>query len=96
MLPVGDRPLLELTIEQLRRSGIHHVNLTTHYLPESIVNHFGDGEGFGVKLNYLKEDSPLGTAGGLKQMTSARGTFLVIKRGHSDRSSLPGNAGIPP
>ena len=78
MLPVGDRPLLELTIEQLRRSGIHHVNLTTHYLPESIVNHFGDGEGFGVNLNYLKEDSPLGTAGGLKQMTRPDGTFLVI------------------
>ena len=43
MLPVGDRPLLELIIEQLRRSGIRDVNLTTHYLPESIVNHFGDG-----------------------------------------------------
>src|SRR5208337_5092127 len=41
MLPVGDRPLLELTIEQLRRSGIRAVSLTTHYLPETIKNHFG-------------------------------------------------------
>jgi len=78
MLPVGDRPLLELTIEQLRRSGIRDVNLTTHYLPETIVNHFGDGEGFGVKLNYLKEDHPLGTAGGLRQMKRPESSFVVI------------------
>jgi NDP-sugar pyrophosphorylase family protein len=78
MLPVGDRPLLELTLEQLRRSGIRDVSLTTHYLPESIVNHFGDGEGFGVSLNYLKEDHPMGTAGGLKQMKRPDSTFLVI------------------
>jgi dTDP-glucose pyrophosphorylase/CBS domain-containing protein len=78
MLPVGDRPLLELTIEQLRRSGIRAVSLTTHYLPETITNHFGDGEHFGVRLNYLKEDHPMGTAGGLKQMKRPEGSFLVI------------------
>lgn len=78
MLPIGDRPLLELTIQQLRRSGIHEVNLTTHYLPENIINHFGDGEAFGVKLNYAKEDHPLGTAGGLKLLKRANGPFLVI------------------
>jgi dTDP-glucose pyrophosphorylase/CBS domain-containing protein len=78
MLPVGDCPLLELTLKQLRRSGIRDINLTTHYLSESIVNHFGDGKGFGVRLNYLKEDHPMGTAGGLKQMKRPDGPFLVI------------------
>jgi dTDP-glucose pyrophosphorylase/CBS domain-containing protein len=78
MLPVGDRPLLELTIQQLRRSGIREVNLTTHYLPENIINHFGNGEAFGVRLNYLKEDNPLGTAGGLKLMKRVDESFLVI------------------
>lgn len=78
MLPVGDRPLLELTIQQLRRAGIRDVSLTTHYLSESIVNHFGDGEEFGVRLNYLKEDYPMGTAGGLQQMKRPESTFLVI------------------
>jgi dTDP-glucose pyrophosphorylase/CBS domain-containing protein len=78
MLPVGDKPLLERTIEQLRRSGIREVNLTTHYLPDSIVQHFGDGESFGVKLNYLEEVHPLGTAGGLKPMAKTTGPFLVI------------------
>lgn len=78
MLPVGDRPLLELTIQKLRRSGIRNISLTTHYLPENILQYFGDGTAFGVRLNYLKEDYPLGTAGGLKLMERADDPFLVI------------------
>ena len=78
MLPVGDRPLLELIIQRLRASGIQDVSLTTHYLPDSIVNHFGDGEEFGVHLNYLRENNPMGTAGGLKQMERPAGPFLVL------------------
>lgn len=78
MLPVGDKPLLERTIRQLRRSGIRDISLTTHYLPESIIQYFGDGSAFGVRLNYLKEDSPLGTAGGVKLMKRTANPFLVI------------------
>ncbi len=78
MLLVGDKPLLELTIQLLRRSGIRDINLTTHYLPESIVQHFGDGSAFGVRLNYLEEDRPLGTAGGLRLMKRNSNPFLVI------------------
>jgi NDP-sugar pyrophosphorylase family protein len=78
MLPVGDKPLLELTIQQLRRSGIRDISLTTHYLPESIVRHFGDGGSFGVRLDYLKEEHPLGTAGGLKMYKRTNKPFLVI------------------
>ncbi len=80
MLPVGDRPLLERTIEQLRRSGIREVHLTTHYLPESIVSHFGDGEAFGVKINYTNEDQPLGTAGGLKLLRQGQRPILGDER----------------
>jgi dTDP-glucose pyrophosphorylase/CBS domain-containing protein len=78
MLPVGDRPLLERTILQLRRSGIRDVSLTTHYLPESIIQHFGDGEKFGVRISYANEDQPLGTAGGLKLVERPTGPFVVI------------------
>ena len=78
MLPVGERPLLELIIHQLRRAGIHDVNLTTHYLPDSISGHFGNGEHFGVRLNYSQEENPLGTAGGLRLMARPQGPFLVI------------------
>ncbi len=78
MLPVGEKPLLERTIQQLRRSGIREISLTTHYLPESIVEYFGDGSAFGVRLNYLKEDHPLGTAGGIKLMKRSGSPFVVI------------------
>jgi len=78
MLPVGDKPLLERTIQQLRRSGIRDISLTTHYLPENIIEYFGDGSAFGVRLNYLMEDYPLGTAGGIKLMKPTHNPFLVI------------------
>lgn len=78
MLPVGGRPLLELTIAQLKRAGIKDVNVTTHYLPESISDHFGNGEMFGVHLNYVQEEHPLGTAGGIKLLKQFEETMLVI------------------
>ncbi len=78
MLPVGGRPLLELAIDQLRRAGIKNVNVTTHYLPETISDYFGTGEMFGVRLNYLQEEHPLGTAGGIKLLKQFDATMLVI------------------
>jgi dTDP-glucose pyrophosphorylase/CBS domain-containing protein len=65
MLPVGDRPLLERIIEQLRDAGIGHVNLTTHYRADEISRHFGNGESLGVDIEYVSEEQPLGTAGAL-------------------------------
>jgi dTDP-glucose pyrophosphorylase/CBS domain-containing protein len=78
MLPLGGRPLLELTVAQLRRAGIKNVNVTTHYLPETISDYFGTGEMFGVRLNYLQEEQPLGTAGGIKLLKQFDATMLVI------------------
>lgn len=78
MLPVGDRPLLELVIEQLRQTGIRRVNVTTHYKSEKIVEHFGDGRDFGVELIYVTEDCPLGTAGALGLMQAPQEPLLVI------------------
>ena len=78
MLPVGGRPLLEHIIEQLQQAGIRHVNVSTHYKPEKIIEHFGDGRDFGVDLNYVNEDLPLGTGGALGLMTPPKETQLVI------------------
>jgi len=78
MLPVDGRPLLELTIAQLRRAGIKNVNVTTHYLPETISDYFGTGETFGVRLNYFQEEHPLGTAGGIRLLKRFDATMLVI------------------
>lgn len=77
MLPVGDRPLLERIIGQLRDAGIRHVNLTTHYRAEAIASHFGDGREFGVDIEYVSEEQPLGTAGALG-LVEAEGPLLVM------------------
>jgi dTDP-glucose pyrophosphorylase len=78
MLPVGDRPLMELLIDQLRDSGVHRVNVTTHYKQESITSHFGDGAAFGVDLQYVSEDRPLGTAGAIALLEESDDPLLVI------------------
>lgn len=78
MLPVGDKPLLERTIESLREAGITEVNISTHYLHKKIVDHFGTGAQFGVNLHYLQEERPLGTAGALGLLGRPERTTLVI------------------
>ena len=78
MLPVGDRPLMELTIERLKDAGIKNVNVTLHHKMEKITEHFGDGTGFGVNISYVTEERPLGTAGALGLMNEPQETLLVI------------------
>jgi dTDP-glucose pyrophosphorylase/CBS domain-containing protein len=78
MLPVGDRPLLEHLIKNLHQIGIEQVNVTTHYLSEKITKYFGSGEDWGVKINYLSEDQPLGTAGALTLIPESNQPILVI------------------
>ncbi len=78
MLPVGDRPLLEIIVEQLRQAGVRRLHVTTHHKPEKISEHFGDGKGFGVDMSYVSEDRPLGTAGALALMEVPSETTLVI------------------
>lgn len=78
MLPVGDKPILEHTIEQLKQVGIHHINITTHYQPEKIKDHFGDGSEFGVDIEYVSEDRPLGTAGAVGLVNAGAEPMLVI------------------
>jgi len=78
MLPVGDKPLLELIIGQLRESGIRSVHVTTHYKGEVIEKYFGDGRGHGVEMNYVGEGEPLGTAGALCRLADCSEPLLVI------------------
>lgn len=78
LLPIGDRPLMEHVIDQLRSSGIHNVNITTHYLAEMISEHFGTGESFGVRISYIPEEQPLGTAGALSLLENTDEPLLVV------------------
>jgi dTDP-glucose pyrophosphorylase/CBS domain-containing protein len=78
MLPVGDRPLMELIVRQLQTAGIRRVNVTTHYKSEKIIEHFGNGDRFGMEFNYVSEDRPLGTAGALSLMEPPKERLLVM------------------
>lgn len=65
MLRVGDKPMLEHLINQFISHGFHDFYISTHYLPEVIRKHFGDGSQWDVNIQYVHEDSPLGTGGAL-------------------------------
>jgi dTDP-glucose pyrophosphorylase len=68
MLPVGNKPMLEHIIEHARADGFQHFVLAIHYLGHMIEEYFGDGGRWQVKIDYLREESPLGTAGALGLM----------------------------
>ena len=78
MLPVSGRPILEHLVRKLSAAGIQHVSISTHYLAESIVEHFHDGKDFGVHIEYVAEDRPMGTAGALARASVGDLPLLVI------------------
>lgn len=79
MLPVGDKPMLEILLEQCVASGFDTFYFSVNYLKEQIVDYFGNGAGWGVSINYLVENEPLGTAGSLQLLPdSVKEPFLVL------------------
>jgi NDP-sugar pyrophosphorylase family protein len=71
LLRVGGKPLLEILIERLRSAGISQFFVTVRYKSEMIEAHFGDGSRLGVRIRYVRENAPLGTAGALAQLPEA-------------------------
>jgi len=65
LLKVGDKPILETVLLSFIKSGFHNFYISTHYLPEMIKEYFGYGEKWGVSINYVHEEQPLGTGGAL-------------------------------
>lgn len=79
MLPVGDQPMLEILLEQCIASGFRTFYFSVNYLKEQIIEHFADGTSWGVSINYLVENEPLGTAGSLQLLPdSVNEPFLVL------------------
>lgn len=66
MIPVLGKPILEWHIEQFKKHGVTNFLFTLHYLPEVITDYFGDGSSRDVKIDYVIEEKPLGSAGGIK------------------------------
>jgi NDP-sugar pyrophosphorylase family protein len=78
LMPVGDMPILEILLRQLRRAGIRDVTLAVGHLAALLEAYFGDGSRFGVSLDYSYEHEPAGTAGPLALIEGLDDTFLVM------------------
>lgn len=78
LMPIGDVPILEVVIRQLRQAGFGDITLAVGYLAELLVAYFGDGSKLGVRIHYSREEQPLGTAGPLGLLDNVNEPFLVM------------------
>ncbi|PFG45499.1 CBS domain protein [Vibrio sp. ES.051] len=65
MLKIGNKPILETVVRSFIKAGFENFYISTHYMPEQIRAHFGDGSELGVRIQYVHEEEPLGTGGAL-------------------------------
>jgi mannose-1-phosphate guanylyltransferase/phosphomannomutase len=79
MAPVANRPIMHHIVDLLRRLGVTQAFATLHYLADEVESYFRDGSEFGVHLQYMVEDTPLGTAGSVRRLLDRlQSSFLVI------------------
>lgn len=77
LLPIAGKPMLEHIIERAHADGFTHFIFSVRYLANMIEDYFGDGSKWGIRIEYLHEDNPLGTAGALSLMDSNGLPFIV-------------------
>jgi mannose-1-phosphate guanylyltransferase len=79
MVPILNVPFLARTLERLCEADVRDVILPAGYMPQAIIDYFGDGSGVGMKITYVIEDEPLGTAGAIKNVEQyIHGPFFVL------------------
>jgi NDP-sugar pyrophosphorylase family protein len=78
LMPIGDMPILEVLLHQVKRAGVDEVILTVGHMAELLRAFFQNGERLGTVIQYSYEQVPLGTAGPLKQIIGLDKTFLVL------------------
>jgi NDP-mannose synthase len=78
LMPIGDRPVLDVVVRQLRHHGFERVTVATGYLAELIEAFFRDGTDYGVRIDYHREQTPLGTAGAIAGVQGLDRPFLVM------------------
>jgi dTDP-glucose pyrophosphorylase len=81
LLSVAGKPMLEHIIERAKLEGFSHFALAIHYLGHMIEDHFGNGERLNVQIDYLREQSPLGTAGALGLLNPRPKAPFVVTNG---------------
>lgn len=78
LMPVGDRPVLDIIVRQLKRAGCQRLTISTGYLAELIEVFFGHGEKYGLPIDYFRESEPLGTVGSLALIDGFEDDALVM------------------
>ena len=81
LLPIGEKAVLEIQIEHLKKHGFEEIFLATNYKSDYIENFFGDGSRYGVKLTISREETPLGTVGPLSLLKSELSEPFVVMNG---------------
>lgn len=81
LLPVGDRPLLEIIINRFTAQGFRKFFISVNYRADLVEAHFGDGAKFGAEIRYLREDQPLGTGGAVGLLPERPNSPFVVMNG---------------
>lgn len=78
LMPIGDMPILEVLLRQLKAAGVNNVVITVGHLAALLRTYFNDGRELGLNISYSYEDKPLGTAGPLALVGGLTDTFFVM------------------
>ena len=81
LMPIGDRPVLDIVVRQLKRHGFDSITLATGYLAELIEAFFRDGSSYGIPIDYFREHEPLGTVGALALIDGLDHEDILVMNG---------------
>jgi dTDP-glucose pyrophosphorylase len=81
LLPIAGKPILEHIIARAKSEGFSNFVIAVHHLGYLIEDYFGDGEKLGVNISYLRESSPLGTAGALSLLSPVPESPFIVTNG---------------
>jgi len=81
LMPLGDRPILEILLLQLKASGVDNIIIAVNHLRHLIESFFGDGSRFGLQITYSFEDVPLGTAGPISLLLDRLDDDFIVTNG---------------
>ncbi len=78
MLEIGGKPIMEHSINLLKRYGISNINISVNYLAHKIEAYFGNGEDRSIRINYLREEEELGTSGGATMVEEFHNDYILV------------------
>ena len=95
MVLLAGKPIMEHQIDLAKRYGLEEFVVLTGYRADVLEDYFGDGSPWGVDISYRREDHPLGTAGGVKELEGEYGDRVKIFKMNVDEStSTPSKYGV--